>query len=240
MSARDVLKGQGTDHEKPIAELLPEYISDKIRWGAFKPPSVRTCENALRIGEAFNKAPQAAVVHEMAHTRWGRKTFFDYYTKTLILVQKTSSSANLTFVAEMMFVTMVRENKSDPTSQAELKKEAFRLKAKQHHPDKGMPLLKASATETWFHPRSKCRRRAPPTMQRPALKQVPPGECTASLGREGQKRARIVRGCTVPRLAVVKTCTKQAPNKPFKSRCCGGSTARARRQGKYESPSGDP
>ena len=121
MRTRELLREKTPAKTWPEPEDVSKYLTEKVPWGALKPPSTRVVGDVTRIGTALREAPRAAVLCERAQVKFGRNTIFDDWSKMQIIDRKTHGPEQLSYVMEGLYSTMLRENQSDPASQAELK-----------------------------------------------------------------------------------------------------------------------
>lgn len=150
-AARQVAKAKKGD--KWRYDDVAKWLKLKIKFHDEKhAPSVATCRDLYEVGRDFLQNKRASAAYQEAEMEWGRSTFFDEYSKLLVLIQKSRDKDDLAFMAEFLLAEMqthpapqVPENFSQtrlkaiggPTCVAQASRDALRW------------LLRGQAPPTW-------------------------------------------------------------------------------------------
>jgi len=69
-------------------------------------PSANVCKDLHSLGTEFIKNKRAFAAYQEAETLWGRSTFFDEYSKLVIMCHKSRCAEDLAFMAEWLLAEM--------------------------------------------------------------------------------------------------------------------------------------
>ena len=148
---KGILTSSGT---KATPESITTYIKSHIKFHDKKRElTTATVSQLLNIGTMLSKSPKAQRVADMAENTWGRDTLFDEYSKVLLVVNKSCTSAECEFLFEGLFVMMCRSNNQDQPSKADLQSKSGEISVLQfimrtaHHVLKKYQFTPENATQ---------------------------------------------------------------------------------------------
>ncbi len=116
---RELLKGKNEKSELPAK--IATYLKEKVKWSsALRQPSAETVGQLLNISSMMKKSKIVTQTSGLAALKWGRDTFYDQYSKLLILTQKSTSGPEFDFLLGAMALECFWAKEGDPFGKQEL------------------------------------------------------------------------------------------------------------------------